>query len=92
MGLPVLQPVLQYGEHGPEWQLQSWYVHGGAVTAPAISVSPGDKITSSMVYSADSQEWTITGIDLNTQKSTVLKISKEKIGERYTFDWAMVVW
>ena len=28
MGLPVLQPVLQYGQHGPEWELQSWFVHG----------------------------------------------------------------
>jgi hypothetical protein len=51
MGLPVLQPVLQYGEHrGGEWKLQSWFVHGGAVTAPAISVSPGDKITSYMNF------------------------------------------
>ena len=26
MGYPVIQPVLQYGEHGHEWQLQSWFV------------------------------------------------------------------
>ena len=50
MGLPVLQPVLQYGQHGAKWQLQSWFVHGGAVTAPAIDVSPGDAITSYMTY------------------------------------------
>lgn len=32
MGLPVLQPVLQYGQHGAAWELQSWFVHGGAVS------------------------------------------------------------
>ena len=50
MGYPVLQPVLQYGEHGPEWALQSWFVDAKdprfpVVTAPAISVKPGHRIT-----------------------------------------------
>merc|ERR1719223_2209377 len=58
MGLPVLQPVLQYGEHSGSWELQSWFVDGNdwrfpAVTAPYIQVSPGDKITSYMSLSAD---------------------------------------
>jgi hypothetical protein len=90
MGLPVLQPVLQYGQHGAEWQLQSWFVHGGAVTAPAISVSPGDKITSFMKYDTTTETWTISGINTATQKSSVLKISKKKLGG-YSFDWAMLV-
>ena len=34
MGYPVLQPVLQYGQSGPHWELQSWFVHGGAVSEP----------------------------------------------------------
>ena len=53
MGYPVLQPVLQYGEHGPGWQLQSWFVDANdhkypVVTAPAITVEPGHQITSFM--------------------------------------------
>ena len=26
MGYPVLQPVLQFGQHGSHWELQSWFV------------------------------------------------------------------
>jgi hypothetical protein len=53
IGYPVLQPVLQYGQNGAEWQLQSWFVNqqsGGhsAANAPPIDIIPGDKITSYM--------------------------------------------
>jgi hypothetical protein len=43
----------------------------------------------SLINSA-TEEWTISGINTATQKSTVLKISKKKLGG-YTFDWAMLV-
>jgi hypothetical protein len=33
MGYPVLQPVLQFGERGPEWALQSWFVDARCVLA-----------------------------------------------------------
>jgi hypothetical protein len=63
MGLPVLQPVLQYGQGTPKWQLQSWFVNDktGApfYCANVIDVSPGDRITSSMLFDESSQEWTI---------------------------------
>jgi hypothetical protein len=32
MGYPVLQPVLQYGQHGGFWELQSWFVDGSLFT------------------------------------------------------------
>ena len=55
MGLPVLQPVMQYGQGlSRKWQLQSWFVHGGAVTAKAIALEPGDEVTSIMSYDAAS--------------------------------------
>ena len=85
MGLPVLQPVLQFGQDGAassdddqhsrrllggggggHWQLQSWFVDGNqhmkypVVTAPAIAVSPGDKITSYMQLDGDT--WTVSGL------------------------------
>lgn len=67
MGYPVLQPVLQYGERGPRWELQSWFVDARnpnypVVTAPPIMVSPGDKITSFMRLSEDKQTWTVSGV------------------------------
>eukprot|EP00937_MAST-01D_sp_MAST-1D-sp2_P002703 g2703.t1 len=95
MGYPVLQPVMQYGQNSgfkrtKSWQLQSWFVHGGAVTAPAIDLSPGDRVESFMQYDAKSSEWTISGKNTNTGESTVLTISKEKLGG-YDFEWAMLV-
>ena len=35
MGYPVIQPVLQYGEHGREWQLQSWFVDANSMRSVA---------------------------------------------------------
>lgn len=95
MGLPVLQPVLQYGQRGGEWQLQSWFVDGGdfrypVVTAPAISVSPGDKITSYMKQSADRKSWTVSGTNLRTGEHSTLNIAYKKAGNT-DYDYAMLV-
>ena len=93
MGFPVLQPVLQYGQHGPKWQLQSWYVHAPqAVTAPAIDVKAGNKLTSFMSYHAQNKSWTVSGTNTRTGESTVLQIGLDKIGKHtHAFNWAMLV-
>jgi hypothetical protein len=91
MGLPVLQPVMQYGQGlSRKWQLQSWFVHGGAVTAKAIALEPGDEVTSIMSYDAASTTWTISGTNVNSGESSVLTITRAKLGG-YDFDWAMLV-
>jgi len=93
MGLPVLQPVLQYGEGGSFWQLQSWFVWGNrgvAITAPAITVSPGDTIVSYMNYDGLSQTWTVFGVDLKTGHTSNLQISRLKACA-CDFGWAMLV-
>ena len=93
MGFPVLQPVLQYGQHGPTWQLQSWYVHAPqAVTAPAIDVKAGDKLTSYMLYHPENKTWTVSGTNTRTGESTVLQVAQRTIGARtHSFNWAMLV-
>jgi hypothetical protein len=95
MGLPVLQPVLQYGQHGSQWELQSWFVDGNdprypVVTAPAISVKPGDKITSYMSLSEDGKTWTVSGTNLNSGKDTTLNIKYSSAGNT-DYDYAMLV-
>ena len=92
MGLPVLQPVMQFGQgFNRKWQLQSWYVHAPqAITAKAIALSPGDVITSYMSYDAGSAEWTVSATNTNTGEDSTLTISKQKLGG-YNFDWAMLV-
>lgn len=95
MGLPVLQPVLQYGQQGGRWALQSWFVDGNdrrypVVTAPAISVSPGDRITSYMSQSADKGTWTVSGTDVTTGQDSTLHISYAKAGDT-DYDYAMLV-
>jgi hypothetical protein len=95
MGLPVLQPVLQYGQHGGRWELQSWFVDGNdahypVVTAPAIRVSPGDKITSYMSLSQDGTMWTVYGKDLTTGQESNLNIKYSKAGNT-DYDYAMLV-
>lgn len=95
MGLPVLQPVLQYGQHGGHWELQSWFVDGNdsrypVVTAPAIKVSPGDKITSYMSQSSDGSMWTVYGKDLNTGEESNLHIKYSAAGNT-DYDYAMLV-
>lgn len=39
----------------------------------------------------DGDEWTVSGTDVTTGETSTLKISKEKIGAKYKFDWAMMV-
>lgn len=101
MGLPVLQPVLQYGQSSipfigkGKWQLQSWFVDGNdskfpVVTAPAITVSPGDKITSFMSQSDDGTTWTVSGTDLTTGQDSTLQVSYTKAGST-DYDYAMLV-
>lgn len=93
MGLPVLQPVLQYGQQGPFWMLQSWFVWGNegvSYTGPAIKVSPGDIITSYMQYDSSSSTWTVYGLNTHTSQSSTLTISADKTGNSQ-FQWAMVV-
>merc|ERR1711924_181041 len=94
MGLPVLQPVLQYGERQSSWMLQSWFVDGNdmqypVVTAPAIPVSPGDTITSYMNRSSD-KTWTVSGTNVRTGKDSTLHISFKKAGNT-EYDYAMLV-
>ena len=93
MGYPVLQPVLQYGQTGRAmWQLQSWYVWGDgnkAVTAPAVSVSPGDKLNTFM--GLEDGVWTIYGENERTGEKSVLTIKKDALGCDCDFEWAMLV-
>jgi hypothetical protein len=97
MGYPVLQPVLQYGEHGPGWQLQSWFVDANdhkypVVTAPAITVEPGHQITSFMVQTDDGHNlgWTVSGTNINTGANSTLHIAYSKAGD-VDYDYAMLV-
>jgi len=93
MGLPVLQPVLQYGQHGPVWQLQSWFVWGDegvSVTAPAIYVQAGDSIESYMDYDKTKQVWTVYGKDTRTGQTSNLQISRSRAGN-CDYQWAMLV-
>jgi len=95
MGLPVLQPVLQFGEYGESWQLQSWFVDAydpkyPVVTAPAIPVKPGDKLTSFMRLSEDRQTWTVSVTNLNSGEESTLHIKYAKAGNT-DYDYAMLV-
>jgi hypothetical protein len=93
MGLPVLQPVLQYGQHGAEWELQSWFVwgeQGVSVTAPAIPVTAGDKLVSYMDYDKGSQVWTVYGQNTRTMRESNLKIARSKACN-CDYKWAMLV-
>jgi len=93
MGLPVLQPVLQYGQHGQSWELQSWFVWGNggeSVVAPAIKVQPGDHLTSYMSQSADGEMWTVSGTDLTTGQDSTLNIKYTDAGNT-DYDFAMLV-
>jgi len=93
MGLPVLQPVLQYGQRGSNWELQSWFVwgdNGVAITAPAIRVSPGDKIDSYMDYDAAKKIWTVYGKDKDTGKVSNLQIARSRACN-CNYQWTMLV-
>lgn len=87
-GYPVLQPVLQYGEGAStHWQLQSWFVWAKASIFPvaktgkAISVSPGDKITSYMELDATTKTWTVFGKDETTGESSTLQVKNSRVGD-----------
>jgi len=82
MGLPVLQPVLQYGTDccggGNYWCVRSWFVYGNqgiAYYSPECPVSPGDKVNSWMSYDATAQMWTINAYNTKTMQNTTLFIS-----------------
>lgn len=95
MGYPVLQPVLQYGERGGAWELQSWFVDARdreypVVTAPAISVKAGDRLTSYMSLSEDGNTWTVSGTNKGTGETSTLHIAFKKAGD-CQYDYAMLV-
>eukprot|EP01061_Rhynchopus_euleeides_P037861 TRINITY_DN65153_c0_g1_i1.p2 TRINITY_DN65153_c0_g1~~TRINITY_DN65153_c0_g1_i1.p2 ORF type:complete len:266 (+),score=108.77 TRINITY_DN65153_c0_g1_i1:58-855(+) len=94
MGLPVLQPVLQYGQHGGSWELQSWFVDGNAFrsfTGPAIKdVVPGDKISSWMEFDADAKVWTCFCSIARTGETSVLQLTSAKL-LNVQFHYAMLV-
>jgi hypothetical protein len=82
MGYPVLQPVLQYGQHGKFWELQSWFVWGNkgvSFTGPAIPVSNGDMLDSYMQIDS-SKTWTVYGIDRKTGQSSTLHVTNTQVG------------
>jgi hypothetical protein len=93
MNYPVLQPVLQYGQEGRYWMLQSWFVWGAkgiSYTAPAISINPQDGIDSYMLYDNSTQTWTCYGINKASGKTTNLQITRAKIQDT-DFQYAMLV-
>ncbi|EOD29042.1 hypothetical protein EMIHUDRAFT_113922 [Emiliania huxleyi CCMP1516] len=95
MGYPVLQPVLQYGERGRAWALQSWFVDANdrrfpVATAPAVDVQPGDRITSYMRLSADGSTWTVSGTNRESGEDSTLHIAHSRAG-RADYDYAMLV-
>jgi len=95
MGYPVLQPVLQYGERGRSWALQSWFVDAKdprfpVVTAPEIEVKPGDKLTSFMSLSSDGTTWTVSGTNKNSGEDSTLHIAYSSAGKT-DYENAMLV-
>jgi hypothetical protein len=97
MGLPVLQPVLQYGTDseggGNYWCVRSWFVYGNAGIAyvsAEVGVDVDDVIASYMQYDSTKQMWTIFGADTNSGKTTTLSISRSKV-QNTDFHVAMLV-
>jgi len=92
MGLPVIQPVLQYGT-GNNWVVRSWYVYGDAgesVVSPAVPVTPGDIVSSYMQYNEQTQQWTIFANNTRTGRTTTLNVSRAKV-HNIDFKVAMLV-
>jgi hypothetical protein len=80
MGLPVLQPVLQY-EDGA-WGLASWFVYGNigvAYESTVIDVSPGDSMNGWMLHDTHAKLWTINGYNYNTGQNTTLLIGDSDV-------------
>ena len=61
-----------------------------AITAPAVSLSPGDEITSFMAYDAAAAEWTVSATNLATGEDSTLHISHRHAGAT-DYDYAMLV-
>jgi len=79
MGLPVLQPVLQYIGG---WATSSWFVYGNqgiAYESQLINASPGDKFTSFMSYDSNQKMWQINAINTNANQNSTLFISYENV-------------
>ena len=94
MGYPVLQPVLQYGQNGRRgWEFQSWFVDGDrgiAVTGKAIGATPGDFLTSYMIYDESTKIWTVFSKNTATGEVSDLHITRQKT-TNVDFHYAMLV-
>jgi hypothetical protein len=97
MGLPVLQPVLQFGTDseggGNYWCVRSWFVYGNAGIAyvsPEVAVKEADNIDSWMSYDSPSQMWTIYSYNTNSKQTTTLTVSRAKT-QNTDFHVAMLV-
>jgi len=80
MGLPVIQPVLQYGTDN-NWVVRSWYVYGDigeAFVSPQVRVMPGDVTFSYMKFDTPSQTWTIFANNTRTGLTTTLRVTKQR--------------
>ena len=94
MGYPVFQPVLQYGQHGSFWELQSWFVWGNkgiAHTGPLVPVSAGDNLVTYMVTDPKTNLWTCSAVNSRTQKSSVLTQTPSQMAGTSYFEYAMLV-
>jgi len=94
MMLPVLQPVLQYGQQGASWYAQSWFVWGNkgiSYTGPAVRVSAGDMIDSYMIYDQSSKTYVCYCIDRASGRSSYLSVSDRQYSFNQGFKVAMVV-
>jgi hypothetical protein len=98
IGFPVLQPVLQYGQDGASWQIQSYFVNqqrGGAASAsapPLRDVVAGDVIDTSMVL--EGGIWTVYGGNRRTGLNSTLRIAASATGKTAPadFNYAMFVY
>lgn len=94
MGYPVFQPVLQYGQQGKVWYVQSWFVYGNAGiahTGPAIPVTEGDEIVSSMTFDEATGIWTCLAIDTKTKSQSVLTQKSSQMDGTSFFEYSMLV-
>jgi len=97
MGLPVLQPVLQYGTDskggGQYWCVRSWFVYGNigeAFVSPLVRINPNDKISSYMDYISSNQTWIIYAKNLASGQDTTLRIARGQV-HNTDFKVAMLV-
>jgi len=93
MGYPVFQPVLQYGQAGPQWQLQSWFVWGNkgiAHTGPAVSVAGGDELVTYM-DGTNAKSWVCYGINNKSKKASLLTQTPTQMGGTSYYEYAMFV-